>query len=160
MKEKFDRIVSIGMFEHVGEKNFGTYMKTVNKLLKPDGLFLLHTIGNKKWVRGSDPWLLKYIFPNSQLPTPKQITAASDKVFFLEDWQNFGGIYYDKTLMAWHENFTKNWHKLKNKYDERFRRMWNFFLLSSAGNFRANQLTLWQIVYSKNGLKETYHAVR
>jgi len=160
VKEKFDRIVSIGMFEHVGEKNFGMYMKTVFGILKPDGLFLLHTIGSKSWKRGVDPWLLKYIFPNSQLPTPAQIIIASDEFFVLQDWQNFGGIYYDKTLMAWHENFTKNWHKLENKYDERFHRMWNFYLLGSAGNFRANQLEVWQIVYSKNALKKAYQVVR
>ncbi|MCH7568868.1 MAG: cyclopropane fatty acyl phospholipid synthase [Nanoarchaeota archaeon] len=159
IEEKFDHIVSIGMIEHVGYKNYETFMKKVKSLLKDDGLFLLHTIGNKGWIRGVDPWLLKYIFPNSMIPSAKQITSAAEGLFILQDLQNFG-IYYDKTLMAWHANFTKNWDKLKNRYDERFHRMWDYFLLSSAGNFRAFQLELWQIVYSKNGLKEVYQAVR
>ncbi|MCH7535570.1 MAG: cyclopropane fatty acyl phospholipid synthase, partial [Bacteroidetes bacterium] len=161
VNEKFDRIVAIGLLEHVGEKNYKTLMKTVYRLLKHDGLFLLHTIGDKDLVGGEDPWLLKYIFPNGQIPSIKQITAASNKILVLQDWQNFGGIYYDKTLMAWHRNFTKNWDKLKDKYDERFRRMWSYYLLFCAGGlFRADQLELWQIVYSKNGLKEVYEAVR
>lgn len=159
VNEKFDRIVSIGMFEHVGEKNYREYMKTVYNCLKPDGLFLLHTIGNECSNEREDPWALKYIFPNGQIPSTNQITTASNGLLVLQDWQNFG-IYYDKTLMAWHRNFTKNWNKLKNKYDKRFRRMWNYFLLSFAGNFRASHAELWQIVFSKEGLKEVYESVR
>lgn len=160
VRGKFDRVVSLGMFEHVGEKNYREYMERIYALLKPKGLFLLHTIGSKGLGRGADPWILKYIFPNGQIPSVKQITAASDGLFVLQDWHNFGGAYYDKTLMAWHKNFTKNWNKIKKNYDERFYRMWNYFLLSCAGNFRANEIGLWQIVYSRGGLKESYLAER
>jgi len=159
VNERFDRIVSLGMFEHVGEKNYKTYMKTVHKLLKSDGLFLLHTIGNnnkKMWI---DPWLLKYIFPNGQIPLTNQVRKASKGLFVLQDWHEFG-TYYDKTLMAWHKNFTKNWNKIKSKYDKRFYRMWNYFLLGSAGNFRAHKIDLWQIVFSKNELDKKYKIVR
>ena len=157
---KFDRIVAIGLLESVGKKNYKTLMKTVHRLLISDGLFMLHTIGDKGWVRGLDPWILKYIFPNCQLPSTKQITAAAHRLFVLQDWHNFGGIYYDKTLMAWHKNFIANWNKLKDKYDVRFYLMWNYYILFCAGNFRANQIELWQIVYSKNRLKEKYQNVR
>jgi len=157
--EKFDRVISLGMFEHVGEKNYRIYMKKVYQLLKPNGLFLLHTIGNSGIEKEGTKWLVKYIFPNGQIPLSKQIMGASEGVLVIQDWQNFGP-YYDKTLMEWHKNFTKNWSKLKDKYDERFYRMWNYYLLSCAGIFRAHRIELWQIVYSRNGLKEVYQAVR
>ena len=152
LKEKFDRIVSIGMFEHVGYRNYRTYMKVVHRCLKADGLFLLHTIGGNSSVKLSDPWLGKYIFPNSMLPSAKQIASAIEGLFALEDWHSFGK-YYDKTLMAWHNNFTKNWTKLKDAYGERFYRMWTYYLLSCAGSFRSRRNQLWQIVFSKKGIK-------
>ena len=162
---KFDRVFTIGLLEHVGRKNYRTLMKKAHGLLNRDGLFFIHTIGNNTtggngFVRGVEPWLEKYIFPNAQLPSPEEITAASDGLFVLQDWHNFGGTYYDKTLMAWHKNFNDGWNEIKDKYDERFHRMWNYYLLFCAGNFRANQIDLWHIVYSKNGLKEAYEAVR
>jgi len=155
LNEKFDRIVSIGMFEHVGHKNYKTYMKVVHRCLKADGLFLLHTIGGNTSAEFINPWTNKYIFPNSMLPSAKRITSAAEGLFVLEDWHSFGQ-YYDKTLMAWHENFTKNWSKIKDAYDERFYRMWTYYLLSSAGGFRARKHQLWQIVYSKKGIKGGY----
>ncbi|MBW3004813.1 cyclopropane fatty acyl phospholipid synthase [Candidatus Woesearchaeota archaeon] len=156
VNETFDRIVSVGMFEHVGYKNYRTYMKVVNRCLKPDGLFLLHTIGRNTASTTVDPWISKYIFPNSMLPSAKQITKASEGIFMLEDWHSFGPNY-DKTLMAWHNNFVKNWHKLN--YDKRFYRMWKYYLLACAGSFRARSTQLWQIVFSKNRVKG-YECVR
>jgi len=155
LKEKFDRIVSIGMFEHVGCRNYRTFMKVLHRCLKDDGLFLLHTIAGNTSVNSTDPWINKYIFPNSMLPSAKQITSAAEGLFLLEDWHSFGQ-YYDKTLMAWYNNFTKNWTKLKNAYDERFYRMWTYYLLSCAGSFRSRRNQLWQIVFSKKGIKRGY----
>ncbi|VAW32895.1 Cyclopropane-fatty-acyl-phospholipid synthase [hydrothermal vent metagenome] len=155
----FDRIISLGMFEHVGYKNYQTYMKVVHKLLKDDGLFLLHTIGGNKSVHATDPWINKYIFPNSMLPSIKQIGESIEKIFVMEDWHNFG-TDYDKTLMAWFENFENSWQHLSEKYDERFYRMWKYYLLSCAGLFRAREAQLWQIVLSKKGVRGGYSSIR
>jgi len=158
-KGKFDRIFSLGMFEHVGYKNYKKYMGVVNNCLKDDGLFLLHTIGGNKSKTSTDAWIHEYIFPNGMIPSMKQISKASEGLFVIEDWHNFG-TDYDKTLMAWHKNFNKNWNKIKSNYDERFKRMWNYYLLSCAGVFRARENQLWQIVFSKNGVKGGYESVR
>jgi len=161
-KKKFDRIVSLGMFEHVGTKNYKKFMKIVYKNLKDDGLFLLHTIGGSKSFFQTDPWINKYIFPEGVIPSVKQIAEAAEKVFILEDWHNFG-LDYDKTLMSWYKNFRKNWpeiKKFKEKYDEKFYRMWTYYLLSCAGSFRARYNQLWQIVFSKEGTGKIYKSVR
>jgi cyclopropane-fatty-acyl-phospholipid synthase len=155
IKTKFDRIVSIGMFEHVGSKNYRTYMKIVRRCLTSEGLFLLHTIAGNTSVRTTDPWINKYIFPNSMLPSARQITRAAEKLLVLEDWHSFGQ-YYDNTLMAWYQNFKNGWHKIKSLYDERFYRMWTYYLLSCAGSFRARQNQLWQIVFSRDGIRGGY----
>lgn len=159
LNEKFDRIISIGMFEHVGPKNYKTYMKVVNRCLKSDGLFLLHTIGRNFSVRSlDDRWMDKYIFPEAVVPSVKQIAKASEGVFVLEDWHNFG-TDYDKTVMVWYKNFQNSWNKIKGNYDERFKRMWEYYLLSSAGSFRAEKNRLWQVVFSKGNIGE-YISVR
>ncbi len=155
LTEKFDRIVSIGMFEHVGLKNYRTFMKVVHRCLKENGLFLLHTIAGNTSTNATDPWINKYIFPNSMLPSTKQITSATEGLFVLEDWHSFGQ-FYDRTLMAWYHNFTKNWVRLKDAYDERFYRMWTYYLLSCAGSFRSRRNQLWQIVFSKKGIRGGY----
>lgn len=154
-KEKFDRIVSIGMFEHVGCKNYKAFMRVVHRCLRSDGLFLLHTIARNTSVNSVDPWIGKYIFPNSMLPSAKQIASAAEGLFLLEDWHSFGQ-YYDRTLMSWYSNFTRNWSKLKDAYDERFYRMWTYYLLSGAGSFRSRRNQLWQLVFSKEGIKGGY----
>ncbi len=151
LRERFDRIVSVGMFEHVGCKNYRTYLRVAHRNLARGGLFLLHTIGCSRSVKSTDPWIDKYIFPNSMLPSARQITTAAEGLFILEDWHNFGPDY-DKTLMAWHKNFTRNWDKIKDKYDDRFLRMWRFYLLSCAATFRSRRNQLWQVVFSKGGV--------
>jgi cyclopropane-fatty-acyl-phospholipid synthase len=159
LDEQFDRIVSVGMFEHVGYKNYQTFIDICHKLLNDDGLFLLHTIGsNQSWTTGDD-WLNKYIFTNGMLPSIAQIAKAIEGKFVMEDWHNFGADY-DKTLMAWYENFERNWSQLQSKYTERFKRMWDYYLLSCAGLFRARYIQLWQIVFSKNGVIGGYQSVR
>ena len=130
-------------------------MKIVHKNLKDDGLFLLHTIGTNVSTKTTDPWIHKYIFPNSMLPSPTQISKAIEKLFVVEDWHNFG-IQYDYTLMAWYYNFKNSWPQIKDKYGERFYRMWEFYLLSSAATFRTRNNQVWQIVLSKNGKQNGY----
>ena len=155
----FDRILSLGMFEHVGYKNYVTFMRSVNSYLKDGGLFLLHTIGGYRSVTRNDPWIERYIFPNSMLPSARQICAAAEGLLILEDWHSFGADY-DKTLMHWFRNFHNNWDTLKEEYDERFYRMWKYYLLSLAGSFRARINQLWQIVLSPEGIPGGYRAPR
>ncbi len=155
----FDRIVSVGMFEHVGPKNYATYMKAVRKAVKPEGLALIHTIGRNHRTGGAEPWIEKYIFPNSILPTSQEVIKAAENHFVLEDWHNFGA-YYDKTLMAWHKNAEAHWNEFKEQYGERFHRMWTYYLLSCAGSFRARTIQLWQLVLSPHGVAGGYESVR
>ena len=143
----FDRIVSIGMFEHVGHKNYATYFKTAKRLLAHDGLFLLHTIGTNTSHLGADPWINKYIFPNGILPSVAQLVKPTEHLFVMEDWQNLGPDY-DRTLMAWHERFERAWPSLSDRYNERTYRMFRYYLLICAATFRARSTQLWQIVFS------------
>ena len=162
---QFDRVVSVGMFEHVGPKNYRTYMQKMHELLADDGLFLLHTIGHSKTTHNLEPWFNKYIFPNGHIPSLAQITPALDRrrfsepLFIVEDLHNLGSDY-DKTLMAWFDNFDKAWPELKANYSEGFYRMWKYYLLVSAGMFRARYIELWQIVLSKKGVEGGYTSVR
>ncbi|PWC22304.1 cyclopropane fatty acyl phospholipid synthase [Brenneria roseae subsp. roseae] len=148
LHQQYDRIVSVGMFEHVGPKNYATYFEVANRCLKPDGIFLLHTIGANQTAHNVDPWINKYIFPNGCLPSVKQIASASEKYFVMEDWHNFGSDY-DKTLMAWHQNFLAGWPQLKENYSERFKRMFVYYLNACAGAFRARDIQLWQVVFTR-----------
>jgi cyclopropane-fatty-acyl-phospholipid synthase len=155
----FDAIYSLGMFEHVGVRNYRTYLAKARELLPPDGLFLLHTIGNNQSSVATDPWIDKYIFPNGQLPALAQISKAAEGLWVIEDFHSFG-VYYDRTLLAWSENFERAWPTLSARYSERFRRMWHFWLMSSAASFRARKTQLWQIVLSPSGVAGGYRAVR
>ena len=159
LNEKFDRITSVGMFEHVGYKNYRTFFEVANKCLEDDGLFLLHTIGRIKSLETIDPWTQKYIFPNAMLPSVQQIGIAIENSFVIEDWHNFGADY-DKTLMVWYDNFVANWDIIKSQYSERFFRMWKYYLLSVAASFRARRNQLWQIVLSKDGVPGGYQSIR
>ncbi|MBB3320720.1 cyclopropane fatty acyl phospholipid synthase [Atlantibacter sp. RC6] len=155
LNDRFDRIVSVGMFEHVGPKNYATYFDVVNRNLAADGIFLLHTIGSRKTDNNVDPWINKYIFPNGCLPSMRHIVDASANHFVMEDWHNFGADY-DKTLMAWHARFMEAWPTLAGHYSERFKRMFSYYLNACAGAFRARDLQLWQVVFSRgieNGLR-------
>lgn len=148
---RYDRIYSLGMFEHVGFRNYHTYFETARRLLAEDGLFLLHTIGSNVSQDANDPWIERYIFPNSLLPSITQITAAVERLFVVEDWHSFGPDY-DRTLIAWYERFCAAWPDLAHRYSERFRRMWEFWLLSSAAAFRARRIQLWQLLFSPRGV--------
>ena len=146
----FDAVISIGMMEHVGHKNYSTYMEVVNRCLKEDGIGFVHTIGGNKSITNGEPWTDKYIFPNGMLPSIAQLGTAMERHFVMEDWHNFGP-YYDPTLMAWHANFEAAWPDLKQKYGDIFYRMWRYYLLSSAGGFRSRNQQLWQIVFTRLG---------
>lgn len=156
---RFDRVVSVGMFEHVGVDNYRTFLKLVHRCLGEGDLFLLHTIGSNVSVRTTDPWVRAHIFPNSMVPSATQIAAAAEGLFVLEDWHSLGP-HYDRTLMAWHANFVGAWDRLKAAYDERFFRMWRYYLLASAGSFRSRSNQLWQVVFSKGGLRGGYRPSR
>jgi cyclopropane-fatty-acyl-phospholipid synthase len=156
---KFDHIVSIGMFEHVGHKNYREFMKVAAEHLKDDGLFLLHTIGDNFSGIDVDPWTDKYIFPNGILPTIENIGKSTEDIFVVEDWHNFS-IDYEKTLIAWRANFEKAWPQLSKKYSAKFYRMWSYYLLCYTGAFQARENQLWQIVLSKGGLLGGYDSVR
>ena len=155
----FDRIVSVGMFEHVGFRNYRAYFKVIRSLLVSGGLFLLHTIGTGRKNYSPDPWIEKYIFPNGVVPSPQAIVDCSNQLFMIEDWHNFGADY-DATLMAWYRNFEDGWESLRSRYDERFRRMFEYYLLSCAGAFRARENQCWQVVFSMGGLEGGYRSIR
>ncbi|MGX5817239.1 cyclopropane fatty acyl phospholipid synthase [Chitinophaga lutea] len=155
VRDKFDAIVSLGMFEHVGARNYRTYMQVAHRCLRPEGLFLLHTIGGNKVSPLTDRWLDKYIFPHAVIPAIRQIGKAIEGLFVMEHWQNFS-VDYDKTLMAWHHNVNANRHLLSARYDGTFFRMWEYYLLSCAGAFRARATQLWQIVLSPKGVPGGY----
>ncbi|WP_104201928.1 cyclopropane fatty acyl phospholipid synthase [Billgrantia saliphila] len=144
----YDRIVSIGMFEHVGHRNYSAYFETVENVLAENGLFLLHTIGSNSSEISVDPWIDRYIFPNGVLPSARHIAEASEGLLLMEDWQNFGPDY-DKTLMAWRDNFDAHWPEIADRYSERIRRMFRYYLSVCAGAFRARDIQLWQVVFSR-----------
>lgn len=155
LQERYDRIVSVGMFEHVGPKNHHEYFKVVSNILKEEGIFLLHTIGSNLTSNQVDGWINKYIFPNGNLPSIVQIAQAAEKHLVMEDWHNFGSDY-DKTLMAWYGNFLRAWPSLSKdgNYDERFKRMFTYYLNCCAGAFRARDIQLWQVIFSPNGVED------
>ena len=149
--ERFDRVFSIGMFEHVGVRNYRRYFELVRSLLSGDGLFLLHSIGSNISRHRTDPWIARHIFPNSMLPSACQIADACEGLFVIEDWHNFG-TDYDLTLQAWRDNIESAWDRLPPRYDERFRRMWRYYLAASMASFRTRRIQLWQVLMSPRGV--------
>ena len=154
----FDRVVSIGMFEHVGPRNYRTFFRKMAGWLTPRGLALLHCIGGLRSTTTTDPWLNEFIFPGSVLPSEAQIARATEGLFVLEDWHNFGA-FYDKTLCAWNENVSRAWSTELSDYPETFRRAWRYYLLTCAGLFRARVAQLWQLVLSPHGVPGGYQRV-
>jgi len=149
----YDRVISIGFLEHIGYKNYRTYMETVYRCLKEDGIAFIQTIGGNFSSPTTNAWTAKYIFPNSMLPSVAYLGNAMEKLFVVEDWHNFGPDY-DKTLLAWYSNFEESWPQLKEKYGDKFYRIWKFYLLSSAVGFRSRRNHLWQIVMTKQGREQ------
>ena len=159
LEGQFDRIVSVGMFEHVGPRNYRTFFGKTRSLLKDQGLFLLHTIGAGRGGFATDRWIEKYIFPNGVLPPAPTLAEHAAAFFSIEDWHNFGADY-DPTLMAWYQNFNDAWPTLKDHYGERFKRMFDYYLLVCAGSFRSRENHLWQLVLSVGGITGGYRAPR
>lgn len=159
MRGSFDKVLVCGMIEHVGYKNYRTMMEVVSRCLKDSGLFLLHTIGGNVSKVTAEPWITKYIFPNSMLPSMTQLTKAFEGLFIVEDWHNFGA-YYEQTLLGWYQNFRAHWHRFRARYGDRFERMFEYYLLSCAGAFRARSMQLWQVVLVKDGAIGGYASVR
>ncbi len=152
---KVDHVVSMGMFEHVGYRNFRTYFETARRAIKDDGLFMLHTIGSPETKTTIDPWIEKYIFPGGVLPSLKQVGEAIEGLFTVIDLHNIGPDY-DKTLCAWNENFQARWPEPQSAEERRFKRMWEYYLLCCAGGFRARAIQVWQFVLSPRGVPEGY----
>ncbi|MBT8099493.1 MAG: cyclopropane fatty acyl phospholipid synthase [Gammaproteobacteria bacterium] len=162
LHEQYDKILICGMIEHVGYKNYRSIADVVHELLKDEGLFLLHTIGNSENTTVTDPWIERYIFRNSMIPSMLQLVQSFTGKFVVHDWENYGH-YYSKTLSAWHENFERNWGRIKalktaHRFDEKFRRMWNYYLLTSKAAFDVEDLQLWQIVMSKMGMRDSVYS--
>jgi cyclopropane-fatty-acyl-phospholipid synthase len=144
----FDRIASLGMFEHVGYKNYRTFFEVTHRSLRPGGFLFLSTIGANHSVHATDPWIDKYIFPNSHPPSAAQITRAIEGSFLLEDWENWAPDY-DRTVMAWFRNFHQYWRNLQAHYDQRFHRMWEYYLMVAAASFRSRKNQVWEILMSR-----------
>jgi cyclopropane-fatty-acyl-phospholipid synthase len=150
LEGKYDAVVSVGMFEHVGPKNHATYMDAVERCLAPGGVSLLHTITGSRPTRHGDPWIHRYIFPGGVLPALSEVASAAQERFVVEDVHNLGPDY-DRTLMAWWRRFEAAWPELRSGYDERFRRLWRYYLLSCAGGFRARHHQVHQVVLTRRG---------
>jgi cyclopropane-fatty-acyl-phospholipid synthase len=156
---RFDRVVSVGMLEHVGRRNDRAYFEVINAQLAADGLALIQTIGSHDTNRALDPWINTYIFPNGRLPSAQQLCHGFEPWFLLEDWENFGADY-DITLLAWWRNFERAWPQLMDELGDQFFRVWKYYLLSCAGFFRSGQGQLWQVVLSKKGSGRSYRSIR
>ncbi len=159
LKGQFDKVLVCGMIEHVGSKNYRKLFEIVRRVLQPQGLFLLHTIGGNESSTNVEPWIHKYIFPNTMMPSIAQIGTAIERLFVMEDWHNFGA-YYDRTLQAWWRKFNETWPRFREKYGDRFWRMFRYYMLACAGGFRARDMQLWQIVLSPGGVPGGYTSVR
>jgi len=156
---KTDKIVSMGMFEHVGYRNYRTYFEKARSVIKEDGLFMMHTIGQHYTSETIEGWIEKYIFPGGVIPSMQQIGKAIDDLWTVIDVHNIGP-HYDKTLVAWYENFDAKWTRRNTPEDQRFYRMWKYYLLCCAGGFRARALQVWQFVLSPTGVPEGYKFAR
>jgi len=145
---KFDKIVSIGMFEHVGKKFIPAFIQKVSDLLKTGGLGLLHTIGGDT-PSANDPWTFNYIFPGAYIPALHEITSEMGKTgFSIIDVENLR-LHYAKTLEKWIENYEKNIEKIRELFDEAFVKQWRLFLHSTAAGFKCGKSQLFQILFSK-----------
>ncbi|HEX7813868.1 cyclopropane fatty acyl phospholipid synthase [Dyella sp.] len=159
VNDSFDAVFSIGMFEHVGALNYRTFFEVAHRAVKDDGLVLLHSIGSNGTPSRPDPWIEKYIFPNSMIPAASQVAEALQNLFVVEDWHNFGADY-DRTLCAWRDNVDAAWPVLDARYDARFQRMWHFYLAVSAAVFRSRRDQLWQLTLSPHGVPGGYRVPR
>ena len=154
-KGQYDRVVCIEMMEHVGPKNHRDFMECVHNNLKKDGLFLLQSISTSVSAKRNDPWIDKYIFPGTVPLSAKQITTASEGLFYIADWHDFTEDYH-KTMLEWHKNFKKNWKDINQNYDEQFYRLWEFYLLCCPATALAKTYHLWQVVFARTDSDKQY----
>ncbi len=156
---QFEKVVSVGMFEHVGKENLHKYMEIVNKLLVPEGISLLHTITCADEKSASNTWMKKYIFPGSYIPSLREIMWQLPEYDFHPMHIESLRMHYAKTLDIWYENFLSHIDEVREKFDERFIRMWSLYLQCCAASFRATDLDVFQILFTKglnNSLPMTY----
>jgi cyclopropane-fatty-acyl-phospholipid synthase len=157
--ETFDRVVSVGMFEHVGRRYYPDFFAACARCVKPSGLVLLHTIGQQH-EQPVNAWYDKYIAPGAEIPTIANIVTTAGDALVVEDLHTFYGSHYDKTLMAWSANLDAGWDRLKAKYGEPFYRMWKLYLQGCAAGFRTDLLRVWQFVFSRGGYPGGYASER
>ena len=146
---EYDRIVSVGMFEHVGVPYYETFFKKIQDLLRSDGVALIHTIGSIDGPGIGNPWFRKYIFPGGYAPALSEVLPAIEAAGLVVTDVEVLRLHYAETLRHWRERFLANWHQIRHLYDERFRRMWEFYLASSEAGFRYDGLAVFQIQLSK-----------
>lgn len=150
LSETFDRIVSVGMFEHVGVPHYREYFRYVRKMLNPDGVALIHTIGRPSPPGTTSTWLTKYIFPGGYTPAMSEVMAAIEKEQLKTDDVEVWRLHYAETLKHWHERFMKNRDKAVALYDERFCRMWRYYLIAAEMSFRMDQQNVFQFQLSRH----------
>lgn len=141
----FDRVVSVGMFEHVGVPHFREYFRHVGRLLKPDGIALIHTIGRGAPPGSTSPWIARYIFPGGYIPAMSEMVAAVEKENLATTDVEVWRIHYADTLKHWHERFMANIDRARELYDERFCRMWRYYLLACEMTFRHSKQVVFQV---------------
>ncbi len=150
INEKFDKIVSVGMFEHVGRKFYKKFFSQVNKLLKNDGIALIHTIGSVNPPRDPHPWITKYIFPGGYTPSMSEVTGPIEKSGLAVSDVEVLRMHYSYTLRHWKQNFLNNREKVLEKFDEKFFRMWEFYLTSCEMAFKWGDQVVYQLQLIKN----------
>ena len=150
LNEKFDRIVSIGMFEHVGRKFYKKFFKQVERLLSKDGVSLIHTIGSVNPPRDPHPWITKYIFPGGYTPSLSEVTAPIEKAGLVVSDIEVLKLHYSHTLRHWKENCIANKRKIIEMFDEKFFRMWEFYLASCESAFKWGDQVVYQFQLTKN----------
>ena len=147
--EKFDRIVSVGMFEHVGVGHYSRFFRQVHELLHDDGIALVHSIGRSDGPAYTNPWIAKYIFPGGYIPAISEVVPSIERnglwITDIEVLRN----HYAETIRLWRKNFVRNWHKAQQVYDERFCRMWEFYLATSETAFRYEGMMNFQVQMTK-----------
>lgn len=155
---QYDRVVSVGMVEHVGRENYPLFMDCVKKVLKPGGVFLLHFISGLKEHTG-DPWIRKYIFPGGTVPSLREmLSCAADLDFHTMDVENLR-LHYNRTLLCWEKNFKDHIDEVRKMFDERFIRMWDLYLSSCAATFHNGIIDLHQVLFT-NGINNDLPMVR
>jgi cyclopropane-fatty-acyl-phospholipid synthase len=146
----YDKIAAIAMVAHVGHKNYRRFMKVVHEHLTPDGIALIETVGSNTSMTHCDPWVDRYIFPRGHAPSLAQLSRAMEGLFVIEDLHNFAP-HYILTLRAWRKHFHARWPTLAHRYDDRTRRMFDYFFQLAAAAFRSRTMQYWHVVMTKTG---------